>query len=175
MTPTRPPGRFRFRGARGWRLDIARRVLLGAAAGAAGTTALNLVSYADMAWRARPASEVPAQTVEKLADLAGAEVPGEGDDRAQRLTALGALSGLGVGVAVGAAYGLLLAPLLRTRPNLAAVAVSGLAMAASDVPAARLDVVDPTSWSTADWVSDLVPHLVYGIVTVRTLGLVDSS
>jgi len=36
----------------------------GAVAGAAGTTALNAVGYADMALRGRPASSVPARVAE---------------------------------------------------------------------------------------------------------------
>nr|MDQ3307779.1 hypothetical protein [Actinomycetota bacterium] len=61
-----------------------KRLLLGAAAGAAGTTALNAVTYADMVWRARPASSTPEDTVERLSDAVGVEVPGDGDDRANR-------------------------------------------------------------------------------------------
>lgn len=38
----------------------------GAAAGAAGTPALNAVTYADMVVRARAASSVPPDTVKKL-------------------------------------------------------------------------------------------------------------
>ena len=48
------------------------RVLLkGALAGAAGTAALNGVTYLDMAVRARPASEAPQQAVDKVADRFG--------------------------------------------------------------------------------------------------------
>jgi hypothetical protein len=39
------------------------------------------------------------------------------------------------------------------------------AMAGSDVPATALRVTDPTSWDPRSWVSDLVPHLVYGVTT----------
>jgi hypothetical protein len=38
-------------------------------------------------------------------------------------------------------------------------------MAGSDVPANALRVTDPTSWDPRSWVSDLVPHLVYGVTT----------
>lgn len=50
-----------------------RGLMAGAAAGAAGTTALNAVTYLDMAWRARPASQTPEQAVEKLAERAGVD------------------------------------------------------------------------------------------------------
>ncbi len=44
-----------------------RRVLIGIVGGAAGTVGLNIATYLDMAIRGRPASEVPAQTAEKIA------------------------------------------------------------------------------------------------------------
>ena len=56
-------------------------VLKGAAAGAAGSTALNAVTYLDMAVRGRGASDTPQQTVDTLADEADLAVPGEGATR----------------------------------------------------------------------------------------------
>jgi hypothetical protein len=47
----------------------------GVAAGAAGVTALNAITYLDMAVRARPPSGTPAQAVEQLAQKAGAPIP----------------------------------------------------------------------------------------------------
>lgn len=47
----------------------------GLAAGAAGVTVLNAITYLDMAVRARPASDTPSQAVEQLAGKAGAEFP----------------------------------------------------------------------------------------------------
>jgi hypothetical protein len=43
----------------------------GLTAGAVGTAVLNTVTYLDMAVRGRPSSEVPAETVGALADIAG--------------------------------------------------------------------------------------------------------
>jgi hypothetical protein len=62
----------------------------GAVAGAAGTTALNAVGYADMALRGRPASSVPAQVAEQLARRVGSAVPGNDAARRNRLEGLGA-------------------------------------------------------------------------------------
>src|SRR3569833_2837053 len=42
------------------------RMIAGLLAGAAGTTALNAVTYGDMALRGRPASEVPERLVDRL-------------------------------------------------------------------------------------------------------------
>jgi len=57
----------------------------GAVAGAAGTTALNAVGYADMALRGRPASSVPARVAEQLARRVGGAIPGSGAARQNRL------------------------------------------------------------------------------------------
>ena len=39
----------------------------------------------------------------------------------------------------------------------------------SDSTLAGLRVSDPRTWSVTDWLSDLIPHLVYGTVTYATL------
>ena len=51
-----------------------REVLLGTAAGAVGTAALNAATYTDMAVRARPPSSVPAEVAGKLAEKAGVDL-----------------------------------------------------------------------------------------------------
>jgi hypothetical protein len=38
---------------------------------------------------------------------------------------------------------------------------------------AALGVTDPRTWSGKDWIADLVPHLVYGIVTKNTIDAFD--
>jgi hypothetical protein len=145
-----------------------RQILAGAAAGAAGTTALDAVSYADMALRGRPASSTPARTVERLAELAHLDVPGEGDVRGNRLSGLGALAGIATGVAVGAMYGAARALGLRASVPASAVLTGLAAMTASNGAMAALGVTDPRKWSAADWVSDVVPHLAYGVGTAAT-------
>jgi len=145
-----------------------RQILLGAAAGAAGTTALNAVTYADMTWRARPASETPDQTVEKLSEAADVSVPGEGEDRSNRVSAIGALSGIFTGIGIGAAYGGARALGLRPPVWLGAILATAGALAGSNGPMILLGVSDPRTWSTTDWVSDVVPHVAYGLVTAAT-------
>jgi len=117
-----------------------RGALIGAAAGAVGTVALDVVTYADMLVRARPASGVPGNTAAALAARAGVDLRGEGqgpEDQAkaeQRRSGLGALMGYAVGLGIGTAYGVL-RPLARGVPlPLAGVALGLAAMAASDVP-----------------------------------------
>jgi hypothetical protein len=49
--------------------------LLGAATGAAGTTALNAVTYLDMAVRGRPSSSTPEKTMEALSEKTHMAIP----------------------------------------------------------------------------------------------------
>ena len=81
-------------------------MLRGALAGAAGTTALNAVTYLDMAGRGRPASDTPEKTIERVADAADVDVPGAAKVKENRASAMGALLGIGTGVGVGAGYGI---------------------------------------------------------------------
>jgi len=151
-------------------MSLVRGVLIGAAAGAAGTTALNAVTYLDMVARGRPTSSTPEATVEKLADKAHVPVPGEGDARQNRVAGLGPLTGLVAGVGVGAGLGVGRAAGWASRPG-------------GQRPArhrGRLDrqqraddgagrVTDPRTWAATDWVADVVPHVVYGAVTAWVL------
>jgi len=38
-------------------------------------------------------------------------------------------------------------------------------MVASDGPAVALGVTDPRQWDLNSWLSDIVPHLAYGLAT----------
>ena len=140
-------------------------MLRGAAAGAAGTTALNVVAYLDMAVRGRPASSTPERTVEKLADAAHLSVPGQGAKRASRLEGLGALTGLVAGVGVGGLLGLARASGFRAGTLLTTVTV----LLSTNGPMTVLGVTDPRTWSAVDWISDLVPHLAYAAVVTNTM------
>lgn len=147
-----------------------RNVLIGAAAGAVGTTALNITTYSDMAIRGRASSDIPAQVVETLAGKVGVDLSPEreGRDKAtqqNRLSGLGALSGYVVGLGVGAAYGLARSSGLAVPPPVAAVGLGVAAMAGSDVPITMLGISDPRTWGVSGWASDIVPHLVYGLFT----------
>ncbi|MET7612513.1 hypothetical protein [Streptomyces seoulensis] len=140
-------------------------ILRGCAAGAAGTTALNAASYGDMALRGRSASDVPAEAADRLVDDVGLHVGGTGEQRSNRLSALGALSGIGVGVATGVVVSVAHRAGARVPWWMGSLVTGVLAMAATDVSMTRLGVTDPRTWSPTDWVSDLVPHLVFGAVT----------
>ncbi|MFF9086606.1 hypothetical protein ACF1BE_09395 [Streptomyces sp. NPDC014991] len=144
-------------------------IVRGGAAGAAGTTVLNAVTYADMALRGRPSSQTPARTVDKIAHGTGHPVPGAGEIRDNRLSGLGALSGIAVGCGIGMAVSLTRGAGIRPPWWLGGVLTGALAMVATDLPMARLGVSDPTSWSAKDWASDVVPHLLYGLTTYGML------
>ena len=145
----------------------------GALAGAAGTTALNAVTYVDMVVRARPSSSTPEDTVTRVAEVTGARIPGDEDSRGNRVSGLGPLTGIATGVAVGIAAALIRHLGVRLPGWVASVAVGAVAMLASDAPMTALGVADPKSWGAADWLSDAVPHLVYGAVTHATLAASD--
>ncbi|WP_375492447.1 hypothetical protein [uncultured Jatrophihabitans sp.] len=151
--------------------------LRGAAAGAAGTTALNATTYLDMAIRGRSTSSAPQDLVEAAAGKAGVDIPGEGDARDNRLAGLGPLSGTAVGVVVGALAGSLHRT-VRSRGHsipapIAVLLISAAAMAMSDVPLKLFGISDPDEWKVADWTADAVPHLVFGAVTYATLRATD--
>ena len=141
----------------------------GLIAGAAGTTALNLVSYVRQTVQATPSSATPDQAAESVVRAVGAEVPGTPDERQNRLEGLGPLAGLGVGLGVGALAGGLRATTLKV-PFPAAVAAVGLgAMAISDTVMAVLGISSPRPWTPASVAQDAAPHLTYGAVTILAL------
>lgn len=146
-----------------------RTLLAGAAAGAAGTTALNAATYLDMVARGRGTSSTPEDTIEVLAERAGVEVPGDGETRDNRVQGLGALSGIATGVAVGALMGGLRAVGFTPGRLTGSLLTAALAMAAADVPMTRLGTSNPREWSAPDWAADALPHLAYGVVTYATL------
>ena len=147
--------------------------LLGVVAGAAGTVALNVATYVDMAARGRSSSSAPSKMVEKVADMTGLSLSAQGNgsqsETAQnRESGLGALLGYVNGLGVGIAYGMLRSQLDEIPVPLAGVAVGLLAMAASDVPLVALKVSNPKKWGVSGWAADVIPHLIYGLVTVST-------
>jgi hypothetical protein len=139
----------------------------GLAAGLVGTAVLNATTYLDMAVRGRAASSVPGEDVERMAGRLGISL-GEGETAENRREAIGVLLGYAAGMTAGAAYALL-RPHARPVPEpLAAAAVAAATMAATDGMTAALGASDPRSWSAADWVTDIVPHLAFGLAVVKT-------
>lgn len=143
-------------------------LLLGVAAGAVGTVALNAATYLDMAVRARPSSSMPNKAVETIAEKAGVDLtPKGGDEEAaqNRTTGLGALVGYVTGLGVGLAYGIVRPRLGKVSTPLAGVGLGLAAMAGSDGPMTALGLTDPREWDATSWASDIIPHLAYGLAT----------
>lgn len=147
---------------------MASNVLTGTIAGAAGTVALDVVTYLDMAIRGRASSDLPANVAGELAEQLGIHtqsITGQSSQAQSRRSGLGALLGYATGVGLGAAYGVARPHLGRSALPVAGAALGITAMAASDVPAVALGKTDVRSWGISGWLADLVPHLIYGYVT----------
>lgn len=145
----------------------------GIVAGAAGTVALNLVTYADMALRGRSSSSAPSKMIDKVTKQLHLPLSSQGvgaqDQAAQnRESGLGALLGYVNGLGTGVLYGLVRSRFDSIPVPLAAPLVGLTAMAASDIPLVSLRLTNPKTWGLSGWLSDAIPHLIYGIVTVAT-------
>jgi hypothetical protein len=149
--------------------------LRGAAAGAAGTTALNAVTYLDMAGRGRGSSSTPEQTVEALAEKAHVQIPGDEETRQNRVQGLGPLTGLVAGVGIGVLVGLVRAAGFRSQPLVGTALTTAGVLVATNGPMTVLGITDPRTWSATDWVSDVVPHLAYAAVVKTTMDALDPS
>lgn len=146
----------------------------GLLAGAVGTTASDLAAYLDTAVRGRPAGSVPDRLVDAVAARLDSDVPGRGREESRR-TAYGALAGIGNGLATGVLFSVARSAGVRFSAPVGAVAAGAAAMAATDVPVALLGVSDPRSWSTADWATDAVSHLAYGVGVQAVLEAVPTA
>jgi hypothetical protein len=146
-----------------------RNVLVGAAAGAVGTVALDATTYADMAARGRAPSSMVRTVVQKLAQRGGVTrlATSEPDDATKnRQDAIGALLGYATGVGVGLVYGAIRDLFDDAIPAPVAGLIAGAAaMALTDGTAVALGATDISQWDVASWLSDLVPHAVFGLAT----------
>ena len=148
---------------------MVRRLARGLAAGATGTVALELTTYLDMLIRGRPPSDQPQRLGEALGDRIGVPL-GTGQAARSRRSGLGSASGYLDGLALPMLYAAL-AP-RRDRPVLAAALLLSVgAMIGSNGPAVALGLTNPREWSLDDWLTDAIPHLVYGFVAATTYEL----
>jgi hypothetical protein len=152
---------------------VVPHALKGLLAGAAGTVALNISTYADMALRGRPSSNGPSQMVSSLASMLHLPLSPQGvgvqDQTAQnRQSGLGALLGYLDGLGTGVAYSFVRSQSDEIPLSLAGPLVGLAAMGGSDLPLVILKASNPKTWGVSGWLSDLIPHLIYGFVTVAT-------
>ena len=154
-------------------MSTPRTLLAGAVAGAAGTTALNAVTYLDMVVRGRPASSTPQETIAELSRRSGVRVPGDEVTRGNRLEGLGALGGIAAGVATGVATGALLATARAAGADpgysAAFVTTAALVLVAGNGPMTALGITDPRTWDAEAWASDVAPHLAFAAVAAYVL------
>lgn len=147
--------------------------LRGLLAGAAGTIALDIATYTDMALRGRSSSNAPSKMVSSIANKVHLPLSPQGvgaeDQAAQnRESGLGALIGYTNGLGMGVVYGLLRSQREKVPLLLSGTLIGLAAMTASDVPLVMLKVSNPRTWGASGWFSDLIPHLIYGFVTAAT-------
>jgi hypothetical protein len=152
---------------------LGRGAARGAVAGAAATTALNAVTFLDMAVRGRPASTTPEETVRRGAELLGLRVAGAEERQRARLTGLGALLGSAAGVGAGMALGVA-AESGRPGTGRGTFGVAfTVAMLVGNGPMTVLGVTDPRRWHAQDWAADVVPHVAYAAAAAAALRLTD--
>jgi hypothetical protein len=126
----------------------------GAIAGALGTFALNVATYADVALRNRPPSDVPEKVVEHYVELPK-----------NRASGVGALAGYATGVAGGVVYALAHRLFGVVPAPLRGLGLGFGVMAATDTSSTLAGATDPRNWGASGWLADIVPHAVYGVVT----------
>jgi len=128
-----------------------------------------------MAVRGRAASSTPQDTVEELASRTGTQIPGDDDTRTNRVDALGPLTGLAAGIGTGLLLGAARAVGVRPGPAGTFVAATAVVLVAGNGPMTALGIVDPRTWGVNAWVTDVVPHVAYGLVTAYVLNGLDDS
>jgi hypothetical protein len=156
-------------------MSILRNAMLGAMAGAAGTTVLDVVSYVDMAIRGRAPSELPVNTLRSIASRFGSELgkpPAELDERLRnRQSALAALLGYADGFASGAIFGIVRPATRNVSVFSAGVGLAVLTMLLSEGLATALGQTDPRKWGVSGWLADLIPRCAYGWTTCTAFDL----
>jgi hypothetical protein len=61
----------------------------------------------------------------------------------------------------------------RPGPTAGTALITAGVLVGTNGPMTVLGITDPRTWSAPDWVSDLVPHLAYGVVVTTTLDAFD--
>jgi hypothetical protein len=79
------------------------------------------------------------------------------------------------GVTSGMLYGAARSRWPRLPIALLALGAGVAANLGSTVPMAVLRVTDPREWSAESWISDIVPHLSFGLATALAYELPDST
>ena len=137
-------------------------------AGAAGTFALDVCSYLDIAVRGRPPSDVPEKVAKRFVDEAGIDLGDDKDVAKNRLSGIGALMGYATGISGGIAYVLARRRFPETSTTLLGLGLGFGVMAFTDTSSTVAGATDPRTWGLSGWVADAFFHAVYGVVTAST-------
>lgn len=149
-------------------MGMVGRAGAGLLAGAVGTLTLEAATFADMAARGRPSSDLPGQAAARLAKKLGVDLDDQDDTSQARLEGLGSLLGYGTGLVAALAWSI--AGLGRKAPPWKEAAGLGLtAMALADMPMVAQGLTDPRQWGWKGWLADLAPHLAYGVAAVGVM------
>lgn len=144
----------------------------GLLAGAAGTLALDVYTYADIFATARAPSSLPSATVRKLAEALAipALVSDDGEAPENRRSGAGALMGYGVGLGAGVGYALL-RPFVRDWLPwpVAGVLLGGSTLLLSEGAATALGATDWSQWTPAEWMADIIPRTIYGLTVALVI------
>jgi hypothetical protein len=77
--------------------------------------------------------------------------------------------GLVAGIGVGGLAGLARAAGYRSATPVGITLTTLGVLGVANGPMTVLGVTDPRTWSATDWISDVVPHLAYGVVVRTTM------
>lgn len=146
--------------------NVAMRAVQGLAAGCVGLVALEMASYVDQYLRARPPSDSPTKLGKAVGDELGLDL-GVGETRTNRASALGPLAGYWDGLLLGVVWSVVAAR--DASPVRGAALLTAGAMVGSNGPLVAFGITDPRDWSRDAWLSDLLPHLAYGLATTATV------
>jgi hypothetical protein len=145
----------------------------GMIAGAAGATALDFVTYFDMAVRGRPPSKVPGETARRLSHAIGMTALDGDGKAANRRNAAGFIAGHTDGVMAGGVYGLVRALVPRMPWMLGAAGLAAGTLLVGEGTATRVGATDWSTWSATEWLSDLIPRAAFGVVTATAFEMLD--
>lgn len=152
------------------------RLVNGALAGAAGTCALNLFAYLDMAATRRSSSAVPRLAAHAIAARAGL-APRPIDDEASmsRWEGFGEALGYVHGVCQGIGYGFVRARLRESAWRVGAVALCLETFVVGEGACIALGATDPRTWGLQGYARGLLLRLAFGIVTAAAFDALSES
>ncbi|HEX5370372.1 MAG TPA: hypothetical protein VFY10_13230 [Dehalococcoidia bacterium] len=157
---------------------IVKTLVIGVVAGGFGTLLLNIVTYLDMLLQGRPASSAPEELAGRLAEKAHIDRLASGNTAQEaqaRRSATGALLGYSTGLGLAVGYSALRLTGLQPNALVSGIGLGLAAMASSDVPLTVTGVSNPKQWSLRSWVSDVVPHVAYGIATASAFQMLQPA